>query len=56
MSGARAHWIAKERAHVWPPYTSRERHETHEPLVVVEAEGSWLTDADGTRYFDAIGS
>jgi len=41
---------------VWPPYTSRERHETHEPLVVVEAEGSWLTDADGTRYFDAIGS
>lgn len=41
---------------MWPPYTSRERHETHEPLVVVEAEGSWLTDADGTRYFDAIGS
>ncbi len=41
---------------MWPPYTSRERHETHEPLVIVEAEGSWLTDADGTRYFDAIGS
>lgn len=52
----RADWIAKDRAHVWPPYTSRERHETHEPIVVVEAEGSWLIDADGTRYFDAIGS
>jgi adenosylmethionine-8-amino-7-oxononanoate aminotransferase len=48
--------IAKERAHVWPPYTSRERHETQAPLVVVEAEGSWLLDADGTRYFDGIGS
>jgi adenosylmethionine-8-amino-7-oxononanoate aminotransferase len=53
---SRAALIAKERAHVWPPYTSRERHETHEPLVIVEAEGSWLLDADGTRYFDAIGS
>jgi adenosylmethionine-8-amino-7-oxononanoate aminotransferase len=48
--------IAKERAYVWPPYTSRERHETHAPLVVVAAEGSWLLEADGTRIFDGIGS
>jgi adenosylmethionine-8-amino-7-oxononanoate aminotransferase len=48
--------IALERAHVWPPYTSRDKHEQHEPLVIVEAEGSWLTDHDGRRYFDAIGS
>lgn len=48
--------VALERRHVWPPYTSRERHESHEPVVVVEAEGSWLLDHDGRRYFDAIGS
>ncbi len=53
---SRADVIALERAHVWPPYTSRERHEGHEPLVVVEAEGSWLVDHDGRRYFDGFSS
>lgn len=48
--------IALERRHVWPPYTSSERHETHEPLVVVAAEGAWLTDADGRRVLDANAS
>jgi adenosylmethionine---8-amino-7-oxononanoate aminotransferase len=48
--------IAKERAHVWPPYTSRDRHEQHEPLVIVEAEGPYVFDADGRRYVDAVSS
>ena len=52
----RADIVALERAHVWPPYTSRERHEQHEPLVVVEADGPFLIDADGTRYVDAVSS
>ncbi len=52
----RAQLIALERAHVWPPYTSRERHESHEPFVIDRAEGSWVFDRDGRRYFDAIGS
>ncbi len=41
---------------MWPPYTSRERHATHDPLVIVEAEGAWLIDADGGRYLDGISS
>lgn len=53
---SRADVIALERAHVWPPYTSRERHERHEPLVIVDAEGSWLTDSDNSRYFDGFSS
>lgn len=44
------------RRHVWPPYTSPERFETHDPLVIVEAEGAWLVDADGRRYLDGISS
>ena len=53
---ARADVIGLERAHVWPPYTSSLRHETHEPLVVVEADGPWIVDADGRRYIDAVSS
>ncbi len=53
---SRSDVIALERAHVWPPYTSRERHEQHEPLVVVEADGPYVFDADGRRYVDAVSS
>lgn len=53
---SRSQVVALERAHVWPPYTSRERHDTHEPLVVVETEGPYLLDADGRRYVDAVSS
>lgn len=44
------------RRHLWPPYTSPERHEHHQPLVIVEAQGAWLVDADGRRYLDGISS
>ncbi len=53
---SRDHVVSLERAHVWPPYTSSERHETRDPLVIVEAEGPWIVDADGTRYVDAVSS
>lgn len=48
--------IALERAHVWPPYTSSERHETQEPLVIARAEGPWIEDVDGRRYLDGVSS
>lgn len=41
---------------MWPPYTSPERHDTQDPLVIVEAEGAWLVDADDRRYLDGISS
>ncbi|MGE0784138.1 MAG: adenosylmethionine--8-amino-7-oxononanoate transaminase [Sandaracinaceae bacterium] len=48
--------VALERRHVWPPYTSSERHEGSDPLVVVGAEGPWLFDADGRRLIDGNSS
>ncbi|MGF1466092.1 MAG: adenosylmethionine--8-amino-7-oxononanoate transaminase [Sandaracinaceae bacterium] len=55
--GLTRHELARlERTHVWPPYTSRDRHEGTDPLVVVAAEGLWLKDADGRRFLDASSS
>lgn len=48
--------VTRERTHIWPPYTSRDRHESHDPLVIVSADGSWLIDERGGRHFDAMGS
>jgi adenosylmethionine-8-amino-7-oxononanoate aminotransferase len=48
----RADVVAFERRHVWPPYTSSERHEGTDPLVIVGGEGAWIEDADGRRYLD----
>lgn len=48
--------IALSRRHVWPPYTSPERHEEQEPLVISSAEGPWLVDENGRRYLDGISS
>ncbi|HJL18716.1 MAG TPA: adenosylmethionine--8-amino-7-oxononanoate transaminase [Sandaracinaceae bacterium LLY-WYZ-13_1] len=53
---SRADVVAKERAHVWPPYTSSERHERTDPLVIVGGEGAWIEDADGRRLIDGNGS
>lgn len=49
--------VAKDKRHVWHPYTEMSTYvrET-EPLVVVRAEGSRLFDADGRSYLDANSS
>jgi adenosylmethionine-8-amino-7-oxononanoate aminotransferase len=52
----RADVIATARAHIWPPYTSPERFDDHEPLVIVGADGPYLVEADGRRILDAISS
>jgi adenosylmethionine-8-amino-7-oxononanoate aminotransferase len=48
--------IALSRRYVWPPYTPPEIHDSQDPLVVVNAEGPWLFDADGRRFLDGISS
>lgn len=53
---SRADVVALERAHVWPPYTSSERHESADPLVIVGGEGPWIEDADGRRLLDGNAS
>lgn len=52
----RADVVALERRHVWPPYTSSERHERQEPLVIVGGQGPWIEDADGRRLLDGNAS
>lgn len=40
-------------AHVWHPFTQMAEYAAAEPLVVVRAEGHYLIDDRGRRYFDA---
>ena len=47
---------ALDRERVWRPYTSVEDHLARDILIVTSAEGPWLIDPDGKRYFDGSGS
>jgi adenosylmethionine-8-amino-7-oxononanoate aminotransferase len=40
----------------WHPYTQMSSHASDPPLRVERAEGLFLFDADGNRYYDAISS
>ncbi len=50
--------IAADRAHGWHPFTPMGPwcEPTHEPLVLVEAQGAWLFDSHGRRYLDGNSS
>lgn len=48
--------IELDHRHVWHPYTAMDRYFAEDPIVVERAEGSYLFDADGTRYLDGNGS
>ncbi len=48
--------VGLDRAHLWRPYTARQSQLEVEPLVVTRAEGPWLWDSAGQRYFDGFGS
>jgi adenosylmethionine-8-amino-7-oxononanoate aminotransferase len=41
---------------VFRPYTGTEEHEAESSIVTVSAEGPFLVDADGRRFFDASGA
>jgi adenosylmethionine-8-amino-7-oxononanoate aminotransferase len=43
------HWDAE---HVWHPFTQMREYLATEPFVVVRAEGNYLIDDRGRRYFD----
>jgi adenosylmethionine-8-amino-7-oxononanoate aminotransferase len=45
-----------DQRHVWHPFTPHTVYADEHPLMVVEAEGHWLVDADGTRYLDGVAS
>jgi adenosylmethionine-8-amino-7-oxononanoate aminotransferase len=45
-----------DRAHVWHPFTPHSSYSADDPLMIVDAEGHWLIDADGKRYLDGVAS
>jgi adenosylmethionine-8-amino-7-oxononanoate aminotransferase len=49
--------VALDKKRVWHPYTSMDRYRAEvDPIVVVEARGSRLVDADGREYLDGNAS
>lgn len=56
MALSREDILSADRAHVWRPYTSSEDHELRDPIVTARAEGVFLYDVNGKRYFDGNGS
>jgi adenosylmethionine-8-amino-7-oxononanoate aminotransferase len=45
-----------DRDHVWHPFTPMQEYAAGTPLIVERAEGPWLVDLDGRRYFDGVSS
>lgn len=52
----RMHWKAWDHAYLWHPFTQMREWLAEEPLVIERAEGNYLIDSDGTRYFDGVSS
>jgi adenosylmethionine-8-amino-7-oxononanoate aminotransferase len=56
-SEQRARIVALDKSRVWRPYTEMSRYRDNvDPIVVVEAHGSRIVDADGCSYIDANAS
>ncbi len=51
-------WIAADQAHCWHPFTRQSEWcgRSHEPLVIVRGDGSWLWDSEGRKYLDGNSS
>ena len=52
-------WIAADQAHCWHPFTRQDewvKGEPADPLVLVDGDGSWLTDSEGRSYIDGNAS
>ena len=45
-----------DHRHLWHPFTQMADWMREEPLVITEAEGCWLVDAQGRRYLDGVSS
>jgi len=45
-----------DNRHLWHPFTQMSDWLREEPLVIAEAEGCWLVDAQGRRYLDGVSS
>lgn len=45
-----------DKRYLWHPFTQQKTWEAEEQLVIVEAEGCYLIDAEGRRYLDGVSS
>jgi adenosylmethionine-8-amino-7-oxononanoate aminotransferase len=45
-----------DRDHVWHPFTQHADWNTHDPMIIVAAEGNSLIARDGRRYLDGVSS
>jgi adenosylmethionine-8-amino-7-oxononanoate aminotransferase len=50
------HWKRWDHAHLWHPFTQMCEWMAEEPVVIERAEGNYLIDTDGNRYFDGVSS
>jgi len=48
--------LRKDLRHNWHPYTQMSTLTTEPPMLIDRAEGLFLFDAEGNRYYDAISS
>jgi len=48
--------IAADAAHLWHPFTQMQLWPHEPPLIIERAEGNWLIDSNGRRYFDGVSS
>ena len=45
-----------DHAYLWHPFTQMREWLAEEPLVIERAEGNYLFDSEGNRYFDGVSS
>lgn len=55
-SGSNADWQRRSLASVWHPCTQMQRAASVPPLPIARAQGPWLYDYEGARYFDCNSS
>lgn len=56
MSNRAADLAAKDKRYVWHPFTQMRDWHGEDPLVIESAEGNYLIDTHGRRYFDGVSS
>lgn len=48
--------LRKDRSYVWHPFTQMKEYAQRDPVLIERAEGVYLYDAEGRRYYDTVSS
>src|SRR4051794_12199392 len=49
-------WSKWDHDYLWHPFTQMQEWLAEDPLIIEHAEGNYLFDVDGNRYFDGVSS